>query len=113
MGVNKRKVLIIWIFKDKVKLFKDFRENFFFDLSSPLKNIPFVQRKGKHSTGMLDFYFLKTKGKMKQRDCLEVKYSMNLFQNKGHGSIEVRRAKLIDSMIQELDVITNNSNDSS
>ena len=36
LGVNQRKVLIIWIFKDKVKLYKDFREKFFFDLSSPL-----------------------------------------------------------------------------
>ena len=37
LGVNQRKVLIIWIFKDKVKLYKDFCEKFFFDLSSPLK----------------------------------------------------------------------------
>ena len=37
LGVNQRKVLIIWIFKDKVKLYKNFRENFYFDLSSPLK----------------------------------------------------------------------------
>ena len=36
LGVNKRKVLIIWIFKDKVKLYKDFREKIFFHLSSPL-----------------------------------------------------------------------------
>ena len=36
LGVNQRKVLIIWIFKDKVKLYKDFREKFFFDLSPPL-----------------------------------------------------------------------------
>ena len=35
-GVNQRKVLIIWLFKDKVKLYKGFREKFFFDLSSPL-----------------------------------------------------------------------------
>ena len=39
LGVNQRKVLIIWIFKDKVKLYKDFREKFFFDLSSPLINL--------------------------------------------------------------------------
>ena len=39
LGVNQRKVLIIWIFKDKVKLYKDFREKFFFlTFSSPLKN---------------------------------------------------------------------------
>ena len=35
-GVNQIKVRIIWIFKDKVKLYKDFREKFSFDLSSLL-----------------------------------------------------------------------------
>ena len=32
LGVNKRKVLIIWIFTDKVKLYKDFQEKKFLTL---------------------------------------------------------------------------------
>ena len=44
LGVNQRKILIFWIFKDKVNLYKDFREKFFFYLSSPLtEHIPIFE----------------------------------------------------------------------